>query len=229
MLSSIGQLKQNDKIKMRIALAFLNNIKTEIVAILFEQCGLKIDAFPYMTIGELQSRGYTRSDMIKECLTEWILFTDSDHVYHPEWFVRLREYIRQNKLTKYDGIITAGRTSCDPGMADRLVSSSGPYPIVIADAWKNADTLDIRKMGNVGAGHTQLINLKFCQHGGYYVEKGKSRDGKWIGGIQKARSDMQFRKRISKLHKLPAWFGRNQRHLNHKRDNEVGYHLEIMR
>ena len=87
-------------------------------------------------------------------------------------------------------------------------------------------------MRNCGAGYFQIINVETCPHDGYYVTRDECKDGLWEGGIQCAKSDVQFRRRINKkvpMHKLPEEFRKMQIHMNHERDNEVGYHLETIR
>ena len=194
---------------------------------------------PYTDINRFQYRGYVRNDQIATTDTEWLLFADTDHVYHPEYFERLLEYLNEGHVDS-PNFFSAGRHSCPVEDADALVAQlhteTDGYKKIIPNAWDraNAGLPEKIKKSNPGAGHSQLINMKHCPHDDYYVKEGKSRDGAWLGdGLgQKANSDRQFRGRVKEKidHiKLPRWFTDNVQHLNHLRDSENGGHTEAQR
>lgn len=228
MLSSLISQTQHPRLFIKIDLSYLENSGVEQICKYFASA-IPITQRRYYKIEDLQYRGYTRTQAILDCDTQWLLFADSDHVYHPEWFLKLRSFIRRKGMLNYAGIMTAGRVSCLADTANTLIAKYN-YPSFIESSFEQIFKVSERfKRGSKGAGHTQLINIDYCDHDGYYVADGESKDRSWTKSVQKAKSDVQFRRRIGQVRKIPKWFSRNQYHLNHARDNEVGKHLEIMR
>ena len=183
----------------------------------------------------LQYRGLIRNIQLGACQTEWMLFSDCDMVYNPQYFELLAKVVRKDEYSdKRDGMLIAGRYSNPIEETNALVDGFS-YPQQISAAWDRADVLEKIRRGNVGAGYFQLINMKHCPHGGYYVDPTKCRDRAWYSkdgtssGMHKTRSDHQFRRRIGKKTRLPQWFSQHQIHLNHMRDNQEGFHLEQVR
>jgi hypothetical protein len=88
-------------------------------------------------------------------------------------------------------------------------------------------------MSNVGAGFCQIVHRRRGAHGGYYVRADECADWDWGKRGSNPRSDMQFRRRVSRdggpRIGLPKWFAQNSIHLNHERDPEAGHHLETQR
>jgi len=185
---------------------------------------LAIKRRPYLDDDRFRFRGLVRNDQLSDCCTSWLLFADTDHVYHAEYFERLAAELTNHR--QYGGMLTAGRWSCPVDQANALVAEHD-YPAPVHTPWAKARKLDLIRRSNVGAGYFQLINARVCDHGGYYVKR--TRDGDWRGGGQKARSDMQFRRRIAIKMKLPRWFSRAQIHLNHVRDSDAGHHITEQR
>jgi hypothetical protein len=188
---------------------------------------------PYPNITEFQYRGLIRNRQLTECPTEWLMFGDCDMVYHPEYFERLLVLLdEQHRNAPY--MLSSGRRSQPPEQKDltnALVDSSDCFE-EIPNAFEQAATLPAKHMPNVGAGFCQLINVKHCPHGGYYVNPEENYDWGWHRGSN-PKSDMQFRWRMNELgmkrHQLPRWLSRNAIHLNHDRDPEAGKHLETQR
>jgi glycosyltransferase involved in cell wall biosynthesis len=180
-----------------------------------------------------QKRGWVRNRQLTECATEWIVFADTDMVYHPEYFSRLITELKSNHA-QATYMLSSGRLSNPKEAANALVNAAvDGQSTYIPDAFKLAQTLPPIVKRNVGAGFSQIINFYHAPHGGYYVEPDRNPDWDWESRFQKARSDISFRKRIGKLggprRKLPRWFSDNLIHLNHHRDNQFGYHLEEQR
>lgn len=189
-----------------------------------------------------QYRGYVRNDQLRECKTEWILFADSDMVYNPSYFAVLLNRLNYEYDEYSKAFISAGRFSTElestQTRMSELMGYTNGFVEKVQNPYDRFMTLPGKLKSNVGAGYFQLINLDKCPDSCYYIEEGTSKDGEWYSQSekktkgQKARSDQQFRRRIKKSAKhikLPKWYAENQIHIQHIRDNEVGYHLETQR
>lgn len=232
MLSSLVQQTQPGLVAVDIAHVRGNgNPTTEKVLALFSET-LAIRSSAWDDFSKFQLRGLVRNRQIMECSTEWLMFGDSDMVYHPDYFNRLiTELGHSHREARY--MISSGRTSNPSGLTNFMVTDlADRYPITIAESFRRSDALVKRPMRNVGAGFCQLINMRHCPHGGYYVKPEENRDWRWSRGSN-PKSDMQFRRRIGRdggaRQKLPHWFSENAIHLNHDRDPEAGKHLETQR
>jgi hypothetical protein len=165
-----------------------------------------------------------------------MLFADTDMIFHTRFFYRMIELITTDDQYKdYEGIMTCGRWSQDNSIIEKTNQFVNllvyDKPAYIVDIWSLADTkLDKVSRSNVGAGFFQLINMKKCNHDGFYVEEDKCKDYDWEEKGQKAKSDQQFKRRIGFKKRMPSWFSEAQMHLNHERDNMFnGKHLEDQR
>ena len=176
-------------------------------------------------------RGYVRNDQIIRAAymkCDYIFFADCDNVYSPDFFKLLDKTIMENPhIDKC--IFSAEKYHTETDATDKMVLLAEKVP-VIDDAYTRA--LSIPKIAKsnkpVAAGCMQVCNVReiFKKTGGYYVPEGKTRDKNLFEKGQRARSDIQFRRKMgggSRI-KLP-----HQVHLNHIRDKEAGTHLEVMR
>jgi len=240
MLSSLYQqkgMKDKFEITVDIAHSIDNGIpKTEEVIDFFNGLGEDVRSRPYPDYSRLQYRGMTRSDQMKCCESDFMLFADCDMVYHPRFFSNLFDLLdKDDEFSNYGGVMTCGRFS----QPNELIEKTNEF---IGDIFSNSKlklvqgiwdlsnaNLDKVPRSNVGAGFWQLINFDKCDHSGYYVSDQDCRDRGWEGRGQKAKSDQQFRRRIGEKKKLPKWFCDNQIHLNHFRDNQFDEHLVIQR
>ena len=242
MLSSIYEQNKADEYDIVVDVAYLKGNgepTTEEVIEYFDPLFMlwqrpRIKQTAYENIDKFQYRGITRTHQLQKCETDWMLFADTDMVYHPEYFSRLFKHLETEE--DKSPIFTAGRYSNTKEITNDLVNNytcpeyNVGYPVFIDRAWNLCDEkLDKIKRGNVGAGYFQLVHMRECPHGRVYVRANKCKDHGWVNTWQKARSDQQFRRRIGKKKKLPKWFSRNQIHLNHNRDNETKTHLEEQR
>ena len=235
MLSSVDQ-QTDPSIPITFAIAHRTN-KTEIyvrIKEIFSKSRFDIVLTGHDKLS-LQYRGLSRNVQLGACQTEWLLFADCDMVYDPRYFEFLMEELKKKEYAdKKDSMMIAGRYS-NPVEETNVLVDSFSYPQQISAAWDRVNVLEKIRRSNVGAGYFQLINMKHCPHDGYYVDPTRCRDRAWYGkdggstGMAKARSDMQFRRRIGKKTKLPQWFSQHQIHLNHLRDNQEGFHLEQIR
>jgi glycosyltransferase involved in cell wall biosynthesis len=231
MLSSLVEQTNSDLILLDIAhVAGNGSPSTETIIDMFRQ-KLSIKSSVWSDYGSFKKRGLTRNRQLQECKTEWLLFSDCDMIYHPQYFVRLKEVIEENHpCASY--LLSAGRYSTSVFPAINIVNTV-QYPIPISNAFEAINALPKIRRSNVGAGFSQLVNVRHAPHEGFYVDPKKNRDWDWESRYTKAKSDMQFRRRIARRggprQSLPTWFTENLIHLNHYRDKEFGRHLEDQR
>jgi len=238
MLSSLLAQKKQSRYELIVDIAHFSdngNPSTENVINFFSDKGLKIYNRLYNDYDRFKYRGLTRNDQIASCSTDFMLFADTDMVYHNRFFYRMMELITTDEQYKnYNGIMTCGRWSQDNSkieltneFVDSLIQND---PVYVDNIWVITDQkLEKIGRGNVGAGFFQLINTSTCKHDKYYVEEDNCKDYDWEEKGQKAKSDQQFKRRIGLKKKMPSWFSEAQIHLNHKRDYQEGRHLEDQR
>ncbi len=246
MLSSLAQQTKPELVHVDVA-CMANNGKptTEAVVGLFNFDDKK--RLPPIMISQwsrfrlFQKRGLVRNEQIKNCKTEWLLFSDCDMVYGPTFFEELEKNLKKHhSQAKY--LISFGRTSNIKEEAEALVTSQiTDHAVEIPNAFELANKLGKRypaagidwgRPVNVGAGFGQIINMKYAQHEGYYVDPKKNRDWNWRKG-NNPKSDINFRTRMHKtggpMRKVSSWYGHNAIHLNHDRDPEFGKHITTQR
>lgn len=228
MLSSLVQQQPGD-FKITVDISHMQGTgrpTTEVVADLFRQQGLSIKLTTYTDIQEFQFRGLTRNRQIEACNTDWIIFADTDMVYPFNFFTHLSTLLVTDEWAKETRCLFSDRFSTDLDATNALVDTQ-VYPTVIPGAWKQAKALRGHNMPSVGAGYFQLMNVKALkeQHGGYYVRPTENKDHSWLTRHQKAHSDKQFRNRVG-WRPIPLL---EQIHMQHVRDADVGYHLELQR
>jgi hypothetical protein len=233
MLSSLAEQTRRDLVTVDVAHMPNNGgPRTEEVIELFrEQLSVKSSIWTHFP--DFQKRGLIRNRQLTECQTEWLLFSDCDMVYHPEYFERLKEELGRNH-SQANYLLSAGRLSNPQERSNALVDLAvSKRAVKVLDAFAKANTLPKIAKRNVGAGYSQIISLHFAPHGGYYVHPTENPDWAWDARYSNPKSDVRFRRRIHELgaprQKLPGWFSENLIHLNHRRDCEFGRHLEEQR
>jgi hypothetical protein len=166
------------------------------------------------------ARGKTRTDNIKNCTSEWILFGDADNVFHPQFFSGLMPLLSNLNANDKKKLISVPRLTMDSKTGNSLVNSNIDFKTEIQNSYKNASSVKTRLSfgGRVsGAGYMQLVNYPtMCQMGiDTYV------NGSYDSSILdknktfKTKSDIVFRKKfdgIIKVTDLPLLI-----HLNHFR------------
>lgn len=235
MLSSLAEQTRPELVVVDIA-HMTNNGSPETEAVISAfapKLRLKSSLWTGAEYLQFQKRGLVRNRQLAECATEWLLFADCDMVYHPEYFERLVSELT-TKHAAATCMLSTGRTSNPKEAANQLVASVDLTPgFHISDAFARANQLPKIRRGNVGAGFSQIINVRTAPHGGLYVSPENNRDWSWANRHQKAKSDVQFRRRIAKLGgprvRLAQWYRDGLIHLNHNRDKEFGRHLEEQR
>jgi hypothetical protein len=233
MLSSLVEQTAAQEILVDVAFMGGNGKPSteEVISLFTPQ--LQIKPTMFSDYDEFQKRGLVRNRQLRECKTEWLLLADSDMVYQAEYFERLRKELLQNhSAATY--MLSAGRLSASKFQTNLLINNSvNESAALISSAFQQVALLPNRSRRNCGAGYSQLINLAHAPHEGFYVEPKRNRDWSWGKRHQRARSDIQFRRRIRKLGgkrvSLPKWFSLNQIHLNHNRDRDFGCHIEEQR
>jgi len=200
---------------------------TEDTCRFFNRLGLDVRYREYRDLFAFGQRGLVRSTQVADCDTDWMLFADCDMVYHSEFFERLCGILPT--LPK-DAVVCAGRYSCgnnDIQAIDNVVDESvNDRPAYVSLAYKRMEKLTPARRACCGAGFFQLAHADATA--GYYVDG--RHDSEWIDGrYSKMKSDMHFRKRVGKRFNTPKWFWQAQRHVNHLRDNMIGYHVETQR
>jgi len=233
MLSSLCQQTRRDLLSIDVAYLRGNGQpSTEAVLNYFRQwISLKDSAWD--NYKDFQKRGLVRNRQLQETQTEWLIFSDCDMVYHPDYIECLcRELEKNHACATY--MISSGRCSNPKELANQLVDMHiSSEPILVMDAFGMASRLPSIPRRNVGAGFSQIINLRHAPHGNVYVTPETNKDWAWDIRMQKARSDIQFRRKIFKLGgarcRLPTWFSENLIHLNHNRDSDFGRHIEEQR
>lgn len=235
-LSSILEQVDNPiRIIIEVASLQKNGIpSTEKVIEEFKALGLDCNIFVYKSQSKTRfsKRGYIRSDQIKRAKKlkcDYIFFADCDNVYHPKFFNKLYHILNQKNLDK--GVLSGKlKYHTDVTHTNRIVDRALVNGIYIRNAFIRANYLPrvVKNNKPIAGGGMQVCRLKtiFKLSKGVYVPAKKSKDRDLFVKGQKARSDIQFRRRMggSIMVTLPP-----QIHLNHERDKEAGYHLEKQR
>lgn len=237
MLSSLAQQTRPELVRVIVDYMPENGRPTtDEVCDLFDRRrggNLRIYRKHWLSLEQFQFRGLVRNGQMARCRTEWIMFGDADMVYHPEYFERLSAELGATHAGA-NYLICSGRMSNPKNLTNDLVNSRVMDEAqVVAGSWALADRLPKNEMRNVGAGFSQIVNMKTGAHGGYYVNPKRNMDWSWGRGSN-PKSDIQFRSRLAKAtgilrRKLPHWFTESAIHLNHNRDPEAGHHLEEQR
>lgn len=201
-----------------VRVACLKDSPTEGVARYFRFNRLDVHTMPYDSLERLQPRGHVRTDQLRACRARWIIFADGDMLYPPDFFARARELVegpfKDSAKCLYSSRSSTGLASTD-SMVDAL-----KYPCYVHGAFQRASKLVDHKCRNIGAGYFQMVNVErmMTLHGGYYQSPEVSRDGKWIDGPNRVRSDRKFRTRVGcEAVPLP-----DQLHLQHDRNYLTG-------
>ena len=206
------------------------NPTTEKVCSFFKDNGINIKELVYPDERAMQFRGLVRNAQLAASTADWMLFSDSDMVYSRGFFAALEERL-EGDLANETRCISASRISLDKEYSKKFFNEDDKtaYPTLIKDPAAQVANWPIFQISrNCGAGYFQLVNVESVRklHGGLYVDPDKCADKAEFDDIHKTNSDKQFRSRVGGIKRIelpPQW------HLNHLRDNEVGYHLTEQR
>lgn len=229
-------LGQTSRSLVRLDVAYMpgdGDPSTERVLDAAAEWGLHVKRSPWTDLEAFSKRGDVRTRQLRECSTPWILFTDADMVYHPEYFERLVQVL-QSEHNGASYLISGGRLSTDLDKANALVAEhdyraglkvNAPFQRALEVAQRR-----IRAPG--GYGNSQIVHAQHGAHRGCYVVPGRNPDWGWGPRGQNTRSDVKFRRRMrvgGPLHPLPEWFSSAVVHLNHSRDKDAGTHVTEQR
>ena len=233
MLSSLAQQTKPGLVRVDVACMPGNGRPTteEVVALFAGRIDIKPTVMS--DFAEFQLRGLVRNRQLATCQTEWLMFGDSDMVYCPEYFERLVAEL-ESKHARATYLLSTGRMSNLKDDAEKMVCEYvKDESRIVPEPFALAQRLLPRRMRNCGAGFSQIINMRHCPHGGYYVTPDENRDWDWTKRGSNPKSDMQFRRRVAERGgrrvALPEWFTAGAIHLNHDRDPEAGKHLDTQR
>lgn len=206
------------------------NPTTEKVCAFFKDRGLNIKEQVYENERAMQFRGLVRNRQLSESKAEWILMSDSDMVYSPEFFSVLGKKL-EGELKNETRCISASRISLDKAHCIKFFKEldTTKYPEIIINPAFIVEKWPVFQISkNCGAGYFQLANVNSIRklHGGLYVDPKNCKDKAEFDDIHKTNSDVQFRRRVGGVKRitLPP-----QYHLNHIRDNEIGFHTNEQR
>lgn len=169
-------------------------------------------------------RGLTRNEQAaraRDFKAAWIFFGDCDHIYPPDFMRRLCQYLDGHK---YDERVIANSRKLHTQIApaDALAQEARGCPY-LERAYEKVLGLPMRYKTerNVAGGAMQVVSRDvMCALDWLYVDPKRCADRHLFRRHQRARSDLQFRRRVkagSYLLDLPL-----QIHFDHVRDKEEG-------
>jgi hypothetical protein len=159
---------------------------------------------------------------------DWLFYGDADNVYHPDFFRVLASRLKRHRPDTRGVLSSSNKTHTSVMHTDELMWVATAR--TIESAWRRADEIPKiqKRRRSVAGGGMQVVSVKAAMNaGGVYVPEGMSKDRSLLTDGQRARSDIQFRRRMGgsiMLADIPP-----QIHLNHARDKEAGRHLETQR
>lgn len=207
---------------------------TESVANRFKQVGLKVRLTYVDDIDIFAKRGLVRNLQIKNAIADernYIWFADADHVYHPETFLQLTQWLNVNGEDNHACIFSRYKAHTEVKATNRLMFDYSDKDLYVPSAFLNAislPTIQHTDKNRLAPGNMQIVSIKDIINlsNGVYVDPDRCRDNHLFEKGQRAYSDIYFRQQIGKSIpiKLPL-----QIHLNHARDKEAKKHLEVQR
>ena len=143
-------------------------------------------------------RGHTRNQDIKCCESEWLLFSDSDMVFHPQFFAHLHAA----HLPGYRGtgkLLTAPRHNIPVNAAYDLADGedymSGPVEDAFGRCWEHRSSYSARGR-SPGAGYFQLLETSWL-HEREIIYSDRNSDRPISSGRgNKFFSDRHFRRKL---------------------------------
>lgn len=221
MLSSITQQKdlhKSYKILFNIAMwDDPSEQKLVDIATYFDKRGMDIKLTKFPDLKTTCDRNKTRNRQVEESSSDWLLFVDSDMVYHNLFFSNLFDQLDNTELKNEVRCISTNRISLDIKFCSDLFLKEDitTYPKIVDDVGLLCSKMPIKSHKKVikGAGFFQLVNTKIIKaKGNVYTKK---RRGESLGFYT---SDINFRAYMSpignsndicKIKTMPQY------HLNH--------------
>lgn len=150
---------------------------------------------------QIQYRGYTRTQNIKNTTAEWILFLDADDVFHPTFFEQLDSKLKTLSDSDKQKLISIPRFTMGVDDGYKLVNSVS-YNDIISDAFNRCFVVKSKKLSNfghvAGAGYFQLIHMPSLRAKGInsYVDGNYDNPMLNTSIKSKMRSDVVFRQKV---------------------------------
>lgn len=177
-------------------------------------------------------RNYQTENAIKE-KSDYIFYADADNVYHPDFFKMLNWQLKSLYGRVDNCIYSCVKYHTIMEITDEVINESIDELPIIYDSYNRAISIpelvipkEDRKNG-AAPGCMQIVAVRDMVNkcNGIYCEL-PDKDQHLFNKGQKAWSDMHFRGRIGESYRirLPIYV-----HLQHKRDKDVGYHIEEQR
>lgn len=217
MLSSLLQQSSQD---YTVLMSFIRGSSTVDIINLFKSSKMPFSSFLEQPDRDsILDRGHRRTDMLKASKQPWIMFTDSDVVYPPNFIERLNIMLACPKYRDCTNCMVPGRRSTELDTMEALVRVLD-YPCIVPDAYEAVNKLNPVKIKNVGAGYCQIINRQAVldRLGGNYVPENLKMDYINKKGQYRTKSDKYFRKQMGVFFLRPRALPL-QIHLQHRRDN----------
>jgi hypothetical protein len=225
-LSSILQQKNVDLNDILINISSLKNNgnpSTESIVDLFSKAGLNIEHTIFEDKDIFAKRGLLRNRNIQYSNAEWIFFADADNVYYETFFEDLFIYLKDEGKDVSNCITSIAKFHTNIEETNKLMDLTCLE--IIENVWEKSNNISFIKKINktVAAGCMQVVKRSNILDNKYV---NRTHDYHLFKRGQKAFSDKQFRRKMggTTIIDLPL-----QIHLNHKRDKEVGYHIEDQR
>lgn len=169
-------------------------------------------------------RGKVRDRDAREARSEWLLFSDADTLYHPEFWARVAVG-PMAELPADRSILTCSRESlqCEDGyrLADSAEYRDQPIPTAYATAEAVWRPNPGRASPAIGIGYFQLARRQAVLDRGGYILASAPAENCLADTFNRTPSDYKFRKgwRIVPVEGLPALL-----HLQHRRRHEPGWY-----
>ena len=165
-------------------------------------------------------RGYTRTSDLQKSISDFILFVDSDEVFHPEFFSSLTPLLEKWKADKNDKCIAAIRRTMEISDGNKLVDAESYEDVPIVNWHSKIEKVKTKVIsGAKGSGGFQIFNMQILREKNL-LEYGGNRDTP-VNSVNKfiTRSEIWFRSKMGVDSSfanliLPVY------HLNHERGDE---------
>jgi hypothetical protein len=150
------------------------------------------------------ARGQTRTDQIKNCQSDYILFLDGDNIFPPQFFSSLHPLLGAIDKRK---VISVPRLTMDAREGYRLVDSVNDYTKEIPNVYEKVSAVKTRPSFNFrvsGAGYFQLTHYPTMKSMGINSYVDGSYDSPILDANERfcTKSDIVFRKRFDGVHPI---------------------------
>lgn len=159
----------------------------------------------YYDNDSFNARGQTRTDQIKQCTSEWLLFLDGDNVFPPNFFNKLYEIVTTVSPLIKRQVFSVPRLTMDAKQGYTLVD--GDDSPEIANAFTKASSVKTHLSfgGRIsGAGYFQLVHVPTMKQLGINEYVIGSYDSPILDKVIKfnTRSDVVFRHRFKGVYQI---------------------------